>query len=100
VVVAPPPPPPAGGGEEPGELPPLNNPATIVEPVNETEEDEEELEETENDVEFGVDFPRLIEADILTEEQTVNEPVTSGGDSALYSSPVVEPSNATTEGEE
>jgi hypothetical protein len=36
------------------------------------------------DTEFGVDFPGLIEAPLLSEDPLLEDPVASGGDSSLY----------------
>ncbi len=38
-----------------------------------------------SDEAFGLDFPGLINAPIMPEDEVVRDPVTSGGDSALYS---------------
>ena len=37
----------------------------------------------ESDNAFGVDFPDLVDAPLISEEELIDEPVTSGTDSAL-----------------
>ncbi|KLI64500.1 beta strand repeat-containing protein [Aurantiacibacter marinus] len=36
-----------------------------------------------SDFRFGVDFPRLLDSALISEEEVIDEPVTSGGDSAV-----------------
>jgi hypothetical protein len=49
--------------------------------------------EQQADAQFGVDFPGLIEAPLLSEDPLLEDPVSSGGDSSLYAA------EADTEGE-
>ncbi len=37
-----------------------------------------------SDSEFGFDFPSLVDAPLISEDEVIREPVTSGGDSAVY----------------
>lgn len=64
------------------EAPPINNPAIVEDPVvgEPTEPSEEE-----GDSEFGMDFPGLLDTPTVSEDGVIDDPVTSGGDSALYS---------------
>lgn len=60
----------------------INNPAvveaaiTAVQPV--------ETSEAESDDDFGIDFPGLVEADDTEQDEDIDDPVASGGDSSLY----------------
>ena len=60
----------------------VNNPSVIeaaistVQPVPQTEE--------ESNDDFGIDFPGLLEEPELEDENDVEDPVASGGDSSLY----------------
>ncbi|AOL22789.1 filamentous hemagglutinin family N-terminal domain-containing protein [Erythrobacter litoralis] len=61
----------------------LNNPTTFEE-VTEVPPEDLTLTERESNDEFGVDFPGLIEAPLLSEDPLLNDPVASGGDSSAY----------------
>ncbi len=87
---------PGGPGPNPGpEIPTLErailppNVTLLEEPLEEDEVDDEEedaeVSEPASDDEFGVDFPALFNAPIVEDDERVTDPVTSGGDSALYS---------------
>ncbi|QYJ06885.1 beta strand repeat-containing protein [Qipengyuania flava] len=45
-----------------------------------------EQAEQDTNVEFGADFPGLLNASLMTEESSIDDPVASGGDIALYGS--------------
>ncbi len=47
---------------------------------------EDAIEEAEADSSFGMDFPGMFSPPAVSEHGTVNDPVTSGGDSAVYAS--------------
>lgn len=49
---------------------------------------------------FGAEFPALFDADILREDERVTDPVTSGGDSALYSLETARDSQDNEEGDD
>ncbi|QIQ85378.1 hypothetical protein [Erythrobacter sp.] len=59
------------------------NPSVIEEPA-ELPPEEIPLTEQESNDEFGVDFPGLIEAPLLSEDPLLDDPVASGGDSSAY----------------
>lgn len=42
-------------------------------------------EQSETNASFGLDFPNLFNPPSVAEQGSVNDPVTSGGDSATYS---------------
>ncbi|QYU67176.1 hypothetical protein J4558_19810 [Leptolyngbya sp. 15MV] len=63
-------------------LPPVNNPIIFDVPVSKT--NPIPPAEDESDSQFGIDFPGLVEAPLLSQEALLDDPVTSGGDSALY----------------
>ena len=42
------------------------------------------MTEEETNDEFGMDFPGLVEAPLLTEDPLLDDPVASGGDSSAY----------------
>ncbi|MEQ5787384.1 hypothetical protein J3454_05705 [Erythrobacter sp. NFXS35] len=83
------PPPPPTEPETPRpsnpDLPPLNNPTVILDPVTWGEPTGESVAE-QND-KFGMDFPERPEAPLISEEPLLDDPVTSGSDAALYSPP-------------
>jgi len=85
-VEPPPPPPPPAPPPPPPEVEMITNPSTTVDPVDSSSGDPvaPETEDSESDDSFGIDFPGLIDSALMVEEETVNEPVTSGGDIALY----------------
>jgi hypothetical protein len=62
--------------------PPVNNPIIFEVPISAV--DPIPPAEDEGDAQFGVDFPGLVEAPLLSQETLLEDPVTSGGDSALY----------------
>ena len=81
------------------EVPPLNNPAVVQDPVEEDEEDDEDVAgnervKAEADDEFGVDFPSFISTSGFEEAEDVTDPVTSGGDAALYGATAAETPDA------
>ncbi|WP_157075158.1 hypothetical protein [Erythrobacter sp. AP23] len=45
-----------------------------------------EQSEQDSNVEFGADFPGLLSASFIAEQDTIDDPVASGGDIALYGS--------------
>ncbi len=45
-----------------------------------------EQSEQDSNVEFGSDFPALLSASLVVQEDAIDDPVTSGGDIALYGS--------------
>ncbi len=63
-------------------LPPLNNPVIIDLPVSKMNQIPPAEDET--DSKFGIDFPGLVEAPLLSQDALIEDPVTSGGDSSLY----------------
>ena len=65
------------------ETPPVNNPAVVSAPVSSVSTIPPA--EAESDAEFGADFPGLVEAPLLSDNPWLEDPVSSGGDSALYS---------------
>jgi len=71
------------GGGVIEESPPVNNPTVVEAPVSTARPIPQAEEET--NAEFGTDFPGLIEAPLLAEDPLLDDPVSSGGDSALYS---------------
>ena len=48
---------------------------------------EDENAGTDADLVFGFAFPDLVDTPLIVEDELVEDPVTSGGDSALYASP-------------
>lgn len=74
--------PPITEGPEDPVIETINNPAVVeaaitsVQPV--------ETSEAESDDDFGIDFPGLVEADDTEEDEDIDDPVASGGDSSLY----------------
>ena len=112
-AAAPPPPPPTGGeqgeGGEEGEggseifeidnTNAVNNPTVVEAPLEIVPV--APANEQQANIEFGSDFPGLVEAPLLTEDPLLEDPVASGGDSSLYSSDNVDggtPSPAEEEG--
>jgi hypothetical protein len=65
------------------ETPPVNNPAVVEAPISSVSTIPPT--EAESDAEFGADFPGLVEAPLLSDDPLLEDPVSSGGDSALYS---------------
>ncbi|WP_299193576.1 hypothetical protein [uncultured Erythrobacter sp.] len=61
---------------------PINNPNIIEDPI--TSVAPVPLTEAEADTEFGIDFPGLMVEPEDEEEGTIDDPVSSGGDSSLY----------------
>ena len=51
-----------------------------------TQAAQQAIEQTEADSSFGMDFPGMFNPPAVSEQGTVNDPVTSGGDSAVYGS--------------
>lgn len=45
-----------------------------------------EQSESDSNVEFGADFPALLSATLVSQDDAIDDPVTSGGDIALYGS--------------
>ncbi len=64
--------------------PPVNNPVVVAGPIESV--DTIPPTEDETNTSFGFDFPGMIEAPLLSQDPLVQDPVTSGGDSALYAS--------------
>jgi len=60
---------------------PSTNHILIEEPVTFPEISEEGAA---SDFQFGFDFPRLLDTALISEEDLVDDPVTSGGDSAVH----------------
>jgi len=79
----PPPPPPSGG-----DVGVVTNPEVVKAPVEIVEVPPANQQQV--DAEFGVDFPGLVEAPLLTEDPLLEDPVASGGDSTLYAADEVE----------
>ncbi len=68
---------------EPG-MPPNHN--LLEDPIDNEEPEEEAVPTTPtSDEAFGLDFPGLLSAPTVQEDEVVRDPVTSGSDSALYS---------------
>lgn len=88
---------PGGGGSgELGEVsPPITNPIMIDGPLEEPAE--LPASEEQSTVEFGLDFPGLIEISSISDQGTFDEGVMSGSDSSLY---VVTDETARTEGDD
>ncbi len=63
-------------------VPPVTNPQVFEAPVSGTEVITQV--ESQSDEEFGVDFPGLVEAPLLSEEPELDDPVTSGGDASQF----------------
>ncbi|WP_340587485.1 hypothetical protein [Erythrobacter alti] len=61
---------------------PSTNHVLIEEPITFPEIGEEGAAA---DFRFGFDFPRLLDSALISEEELIDEPVTSGGDSAVHS---------------
>lgn len=78
-----PPPPPTFGGDETGTPAAINNPEVVKPPVEIIQTAPQPKKQV--DAEFGVDFPGLVEAPLLSEDPLLEDPVASGGDSSLYS---------------
>lgn len=62
----------------------INNPAVVEAAISAVQPIETSEQESDND--FGIDFPGLIESEDQDEEDDVDDPVASGGDSSLYNS--------------
>ncbi|MEE4316537.1 MAG: hypothetical protein V2I74_06095 [Erythrobacter sp.] len=84
VCPTPPPPPPPPPSRD-TELPPLNNPTVIVDPV--TSGDPTGPSPVELDEKFGMDFPERPEAPLISEEPLLDDPVASGSDASVYAPP-------------
>jgi hypothetical protein len=61
----------------------LNNP-TLLEPLNIIGEPLPAFTDEEDDARFGIDFPQRADAALISEDEMLDEPVTSGGDASLY----------------
>ncbi|GAA0769365.1 hypothetical protein FHS52_002708 [Erythromicrobium ramosum] len=61
----------------------LNNP-TLLEPLNLIGEPLPAFSAEEEDARFGIDFPQRADAALISEDEMLDEPVTSGGDASLY----------------
>ncbi|OBV10016.1 beta strand repeat-containing protein [Erythrobacter dokdonensis] len=83
--VCPTPPPPTPPPSRDTELPPLNNPTVIVDPVNAG--DPVGPSPVEQDEKFGMDFPERPEAPLISEEPLLDDPVASGSDASVYAPP-------------
>lgn len=66
-------------------LTPANNPTTVVAPLTEGEVGTE-LPGAEDEA-FGMDFPVQAEAPLITTDALLDDPVASGNDALVYSSP-------------
>ena len=73
-----PPPPPEPDVEAPPEI---NNPTVFSDPIV---LGEPKPNGDGDDDRFGIDFPELPEAPLITEEPLLDDPVTSGGDATVY----------------
>ncbi len=65
-------------------VPPVTNPTVIAASVSSTEPLAQV--ESQSDEEFGIDFPGLVEAPLLSEEPELDDPVTSGGETSQFTS--------------
>ncbi|MFO6430433.1 MBG domain-containing protein [Erythrobacter sp. W302b] len=61
----------------------LNNP-TLLEPLNIIGEPLPAFSDEEEDARFGIDFLQRADAALISEDEMLDEPVTSGGDASLY----------------
>ena len=61
----------------------LNNP-TLLEPLNIIGDPLPAFSAEEEDARFGIDFPQRADAALISEDEMLDEPVTSGGDASLY----------------
>lgn len=64
----------------------VNNPAVVEAATSSVQV--VPVTEAESDNDFGLDFPGLVEANSVEEEEDIEDPVASGGDSSLYSQSV------------
>ncbi len=66
---------------------------TVVETAEEeeaVEEAQKAVDQAEKEAAFGMEFPQLLQPPVVSEQGTVNDPVTSGGDSVASGSDGVE----------
>jgi lipopolysaccharide export system protein LptA len=61
----------------------LNNP-TLLEPLAIIGEPLPAFSDEDEDARFGIDFPQRADAPLISEDEMLDEPVTSGGDASLY----------------
>ena len=61
----------------------FNNP-TLLEPLNIIGEPLPAFSDEEEDARFGIDFPQRADAPLISEDELLDEPVTSGSDASLY----------------
>ena len=64
--------------------PPVTNPTVVNTPVDPPNILSPEPTEDQGDPEFGVDFPVLVSAPLISDEQDIDDPVTTGSDGALF----------------
>lgn len=62
--------------------PGINNPTTFEPPI--TIGDQKPPVGDEDEKRFGIDFPESLEAPLISEDPLLDDPVTSGGDAAVY----------------
>ncbi|NIQ95716.1 MAG: hypothetical protein GWN87_17050 [Desulfuromonadales bacterium] len=73
--------------------PPITNSTYTAPPPLVTRETTEIVEQNEEDNSFGLDFPSMFSAETVDEQTNVTQPVTSGGDNALYGDPLEDDEN-------
>ncbi len=62
--------------------PGINNPTNFVPPIRIGDQPPPIVDEDE--VRFGIDFPKSFEASLISEDPLLDDPVTSGGDASVY----------------
>ncbi|MFO6445856.1 MBG domain-containing protein [Erythrobacter sp. NE805] len=73
---------------DPPPTPPgFDNPTTVLDPVDEGEEEPGEDPQTSDDEAFGIDFPVQPEAGLIGSDSLLDDPVASGNDSLVTTTP-------------
>lgn len=71
---------------------PVTNASVVLDPLEQSEEIV--LSQQEDDSRFGMDFPSLIDAPLISEDGPLDDPVTTGGDASTYGNRVFGPAGA------